>query len=371
MKVSVIIPVYNVAPWLKYCLNSVINQTLKDLEIICVNDASTDSSLEILREYQKMDNRIVVLNHDMNSGLSASRNTGIQYATGEYIYFLDSDDMIKFDALEILYNKAYADKLDVLCFDGETFFENAQLERIYKSEERWCVRSKEYSGIKNGKELFIEMLLGNDYKAVVWILFIKREFINCNRLSFINGILYEDNPFTFEVFLKAKRICHIREKLYVRRVREHSITTSVSTFKRPYGFFVCFTKMLALANECINDVDNSQIYQEVFRMIKCCRNEFRKCSYEEAQKYKALKLVEREMFKYYVADWVELDAQKKVLDKKCSKLLKEKDLYIRKCDDIKHKNIKYLKIINSIKNGWSFRLGRIITWLPRKILGKK
>ena len=129
MKVSIIIPVYNTELWLKDCLDSVINQTLKELEIICVNDASTDNSLEILKEYEKLDSRIIVLNHNFNCGVSAFRNTRASYATGEYIYFLDSDDMIQLNTMEILYNKAKSLNLDVLCFDGNTFYESEEIRK--------------------------------------------------------------------------------------------------------------------------------------------------------------------------------------------------------------------------------------------------
>ena len=104
MKISVIIPVYNVEKYLRECLDSVINQTYKDLEIICVNDASTDSSPDILLEYAKKDSRIILINNEKNSKLGPTRNHGMEYATGEYIHFLDSDDWMELDAYEKLAN---------------------------------------------------------------------------------------------------------------------------------------------------------------------------------------------------------------------------------------------------------------------------
>ena len=103
VKVSVIIPVYNVEQYLKECLDSVINQTLKDIEIICINDGSTDGSLKILEKYESLDDRIVVFSQE-NSGLSATRNKGMQLSSGEYVYFMDSDDYLELNALEELYN---------------------------------------------------------------------------------------------------------------------------------------------------------------------------------------------------------------------------------------------------------------------------
>ncbi len=113
-KVSIIIPVYNVEKYLKECLNSVVNQTLKEIEIICVDDGSTDNSLSILEEYAKKDNRINLLKQE-NSGAGAARNKGLDSARGEYIYFLDSDDFLELNAIEILYNQIAKNQADI-CF---------------------------------------------------------------------------------------------------------------------------------------------------------------------------------------------------------------------------------------------------------------
>ena len=117
MKISVIIPVYNVEKYLRECLDSVINQTYKELEIICVNDASTDSSLNILEEYSRKDNRIIIVNNKVNSKLGPTRNHGMEYATGEYVHFLDSDDWLELNAYEKLANYVKeAGKVDIIHF---------------------------------------------------------------------------------------------------------------------------------------------------------------------------------------------------------------------------------------------------------------
>lgn len=117
-KVSIIIPVYNVEPYLHECLDHVIHQTLKEIEIICVNDASTDNSLNVLKEYAERDSRIQILDQKVNNGLSISRNIGANCAVGEYIYFLDSDDFIELNTMEKLYNHAKSYMVDVVVFDG-------------------------------------------------------------------------------------------------------------------------------------------------------------------------------------------------------------------------------------------------------------
>lgn len=114
IKVSVIIPIYNTEKYLKKCLDSVCNQTLKDIEIICINDCSTDNSLKILEEYAKVDNRIKIINFEKNKGVAIARNTGIKASRGEYIAFVDSDDYIELDFLEKLYSNSKHGEADIV-----------------------------------------------------------------------------------------------------------------------------------------------------------------------------------------------------------------------------------------------------------------
>lgn len=112
IKVSIIVPIYNVEKYLKRCLDSLVNQTLNDIEIICINDGSTDGSLEILNEYGRRDDRIVIINQE-NSGLSATRNKGIDIAKGQFIGFVDSDDWVSKDYFEKLYNSAIQNEAEI------------------------------------------------------------------------------------------------------------------------------------------------------------------------------------------------------------------------------------------------------------------
>ena len=121
--ISIIIPVYNVENYLHVCLNSVLKQTYQDFEIICIDDASTDSSLEILKYFEKKDSRIKVLKNDSNKGQGYSRNRGLELAQGKYISFLDGDDWLSPDAFEILIQKAEQDNLDLLMFKNIVYYE--------------------------------------------------------------------------------------------------------------------------------------------------------------------------------------------------------------------------------------------------------
>ena len=120
VKVSVIIPVYNVEPYLKQCMDSVVGQTLKDIEIICVDDGSTDGSLDILREYAAEDNRIQII-EQKNAGAGAARNNGMRHATGKYLSFLDSDDFFEPRMLEKAYDLVEKDQADFVAYKSDQY----------------------------------------------------------------------------------------------------------------------------------------------------------------------------------------------------------------------------------------------------------
>ena len=120
VKVSVIIPVYNVEPYLKQCMDSVVGQTLKDIEIICVDDGSTDGSLDILREYAAEDNRIQII-EQKNAGAGAARNNGMRHATGKYLSFLDSDDFFEPRMLEKAYDLPEKDQADFVAYKSDQY----------------------------------------------------------------------------------------------------------------------------------------------------------------------------------------------------------------------------------------------------------
>ena len=125
--ISLIIPVYNVENYLRQCLDSIINQTLKEIEIICINDGSTDSSKQILEEYALKDERIKIINQK-NKGAGAARNSGIDAATGEYIGFVDSDDWVNLDAFEKLYNKITRENVDIVFSRYNYVFEDGRIQ---------------------------------------------------------------------------------------------------------------------------------------------------------------------------------------------------------------------------------------------------
>jgi len=246
IKVSVIIPVYNVERYLRDCLDSVINQTLKEIEIICINDGSTDGSFEILKEYEKKDARIKIFSQE-NKGLSATRNVGIKFCQGEYINFLDSDDMLELNALELLYNKAFKDNLDILYFDAKTLFESNALLNEHKQHDDYYVRKNHYHIVCRGIDFFVALRHDKAYRSMVQIQLISRQYLNSIKLFFYEGIYHEDEFFTFKSMLLANRVCHLSQKLFIRRIRENSIMTEEKGFKHFYGYLTCYIQALGFS----------------------------------------------------------------------------------------------------------------------------
>lgn len=219
MKFSIIIPIFNVAQYLPKCLDSVLAQTCADFEAVCVNDGSTDNSLEILEEYQEKDPRIKVVSQ-ANGGLSAARNVGLLHAQGDYVFFLDSDDWIEPDALKILSEKLSDE--DMVCFSGRRYLE---AENKYEEPDKM----KSESDI-SGWEYYQKHALESRKFAFVCVVLrlYRRQFLQENDLKFTEGIYHEDNMFTPVVCYYAKKVKVISDCLYDYRVRGNSIMTTRS-----------------------------------------------------------------------------------------------------------------------------------------------
>lgn len=240
VKVSVVIPVYNVEDYLNECLDSIINQTLKDIEIICINDGSTDGSLKILEEYAKADDRIMI-HSQQNGGLSASRNQGIHLAQGEYVYFIDSDDYLDLTAMDSLYTFSNDNDLDILIFKMINF--NDGTSETYTSNYYEMSFLNDFEG-----KIFDFNEIGKDALRIAVSIpgkFFKRELIE--NMRFLEGLIFEDNLFFTEAMLKAKRISLMNKHFYYRRIRENSITTS-KTIKFADNLII-FNKIIDLFKE--------------------------------------------------------------------------------------------------------------------------
>lgn len=219
IKVSVIVPAYNTEKYLPQCLNSIINQTLKEIEIICINDGSSDDSLEIFNEFAGRDGRIKVFSHE-NKGLGATRNVGMNLAKGEYLYFIDSDDFIDLNALEETYYMAKEKDLDLVMFQGMSY--DDEKEAFY--EDGYLSMNQLENGIvfnyKDVKDIIFDLSVNVGNKLF------KREFLEDIDARFSENLIFEDTPLYYKVMLSAKKIFFVKRPHYKRRHRADSITMS-------------------------------------------------------------------------------------------------------------------------------------------------
>lgn len=230
IKISIIIPVYNAEIYLKQCLDSVICQTFKDFECICINDGSTDNSLSILQEYANKDKRFKLINKK-NEGVSVARNTGIQNAAGKYISFVDSDDWITENYIEVLYNKIEKYGCDLISSDA--YFYNNQTKKTYLKRPQKEFFNCIITSPETKKKL---LALGNIWGS--WGKMYKKEFLIKNDILFRKCVM-EDILFIYEGILASKSIMFIDELLYFYRKNINNSATSNNN-ERIYIFIDLF-----------------------------------------------------------------------------------------------------------------------------------
>lgn len=351
-KVSVIIPVYNTAPYLNQSLGSIVNQTLSDIEIICISDGSTDDSAEILREFQDKDERVKVYSQE-NLGQSSARNVGIHNATGSYIYFMDSDDRLKTKALEKLYADASQRDLDILYFDGSTFYDNKKLENSYEHMKEIYTRPREYGEVYTGIELFFMLKKDRAYRVSPCLQFISREFLLNNELFFHEGIIYEDNLFAFQCILTANRVSHRKLELFERRIRNNSTTISSLGYRHFYGYFTCYLQMSFFSMKCFMTHEQELVVVDELNIVKQSAIKiYRELNESEALKLDRLTIIES-MF--------------------LNKLFQDSKTYdvasLPSTVALKDKLVAAQNEVNSICSSASYRIGRFVTYFPRKLRG--
>ena len=228
VKVSVILPIYNVAPYLDETFQSILTQTLKEIEIIAVNDGSTDGSDEIIQKYQHKDSRIISFTQQ-NKGQSAARNLALLHAKGQYIYMMDSDDILTApDALQACYEYAEKTHADFIFFDGESFSEKG-VNRISRNTKRTHIVNENKRC--NGEGLLHLFLDTQTHNCVVWLLFIRKSFLDNLGLRFYEGIIHEDELFTSILSLSSNNIYCLRRNLVGHRIRTAS-TMGINFSKR-------------------------------------------------------------------------------------------------------------------------------------------
>ena len=246
IKVSVIVPVYNVEKYIEKCLDSLVNQTLKEIEIIVVNDGSPDNSQKIIDKFvKKYPNKVKSFIKE-NGGLGSARNYGLKHIKGEYVAFIDSDDFADLKMLEEMYNLAKKNNSDIVLCSNNLLDENY---RILKVE----------SAIINEK-------INNNllkYKLAAWNKLYKKELLINNKFEFRSNVWYEDVDFTTKVMINAKKVSFIDKPLYNYLLREGSIMNN-SNLKRNLEIFYSFDEII---NYCKKNKFYKKYYSEIEYLI--------------------------------------------------------------------------------------------------------
>lgn len=242
-KISVLIPVYNASEFLDESISSILNQTFTDIELICVNDGSTDNSLEILQNFAKDDLRVIVIDKE-NGGCGSARNRALQEANGDYIYFFDPDDLVEENALELAYNSAVKNDSDLVVFKANVFDKNG-----ISNDQIFFYYNETL------KEAQFDDLTFNDIKRYVlkggyapWSKLYKKEFLDSyDDFKFDLGLAFDDVPFHVKSMTRAKRISFINEFLYHYRV--DNVNSVNSTSSNGFDIF----KIIGIVENIIRD----------------------------------------------------------------------------------------------------------------------
>ena len=244
-KVSVIIPVYNTEKYVRQAVESILLQTLKDIDIIIVNDGSTDGSMTILEELAAQDERIKLFSQE-NQGQSIARNFALQKVGGKYLYFMDSDDYLENEALELCFEKAESNNLDFVLFDAEIL--NPQdTTAIDITYQRTQIMDEE--SIYTGNELLNLFIRKYIFTPSPCLSFINIAFLRQKNLSFYPGIIHEDQLFTCKLYLNANKVMCIAKPFFKRRFRSDSTMTNRFAWKNMRGYLTVTAELLQYASK--------------------------------------------------------------------------------------------------------------------------
>lgn len=328
MLLSVIIPIYNVSKYLEECLDSILNQTIKDLEIILINDCSPDPNDDLIcMKYKDKDPRIKYIKHDVNQGISFTRNEGLNLASGKYFYFIDSDDFLSDNNI---LNKAVTileenEKINFVGFgyskyyNGKIIFSHKLSDIIYQKESCFNIE--------------------DCFDCYLWMKVFRLKDIRDNNLQFTPNDIIEDVIFHFDYYYKVKPIYKfINTKAYMYRKRNDSITTSDKNRKKLFDAFVYFIDYLNAINmfdKMYNYINELFIENIIFEyMFDYDSNDF--CCKEQYLK----------IFNCYRMNYLNLD--RRIYKRNYKKILKNKEKFLELYPKYKFRSHLYYKIMKNI-----------------------
>lgn len=297
-KISIIVPIYNCSNFLERCLDSIINQTYTNIEIICINDGSTDNSLEILNHYTNIDNRIILINKK-NEGVSVARNVGISRSTGEYITFVDADDWLETNAIEVLYDISVENDVDVVRGNYYINSNNEKYDSIGNTYElnKKVLKKDDYEFKIN----LVDKLLYGEIPCFVWLLLIKKEIIQ-KPISFPVGIpVMEDTIFYLELLNNIESIYLSNIPIY------HYFYNKQSATRAPEYYIRNIYNLLEVNKKVINLINQSKFKDEIrikkvnafhaSQILNCLYLLYRNSGHKKTKEFMANILNNKEMIK--------------------------------------------------------------------------
>lgn len=361
VKVSIIVPVYNMEKYLITCMDSMIAQTLSDIEIICVNDGSTDNSLSILEKYKEKDSRVKII-CTSNMGYGHAMNVGIKEATGKYIGIVEPDDYVDVKMYEILYHRAIAMNADIVKSDFYRFYgKGDEQENVYFMTARAIENYGRVICPRKEKECF-------RYFMNTWTGIYRREFLESNHICHneSQGASYQDNGFWFQGFCHADRITFVNQALYFNR--RDNPNSSVHSKEKVY----CANEEFLFIRKFLKnnpDLEKEFLYQFSLKKYHTYLFTLERIAWEYKREY--LRSISKEFCEaekngelcqsvFTPQEWSNINW-----------IMRDDAGYYEKVvksainDDIEY----YKYCLNEIKKSKSYKIGRAITWLPRKIRG--
>lgn len=392
--ISVILPVYNNVQYLEECLDSILAEEKLSIEIVAIDDGSTDGSEQILDEYAGKYENIRVF-HQENSGVSIARNLGLEKAKGEYICYLDSDDHYCPGVLEKGFILCSEKKLDVLFFTYENYFENEiAAERWKNNRVNQPMRKREYPKEPiRGREMLLLFKTQLEYRVNVFLQMARRDFLQKNHFSFEPGIIFEDIPYTFEVLLQAERVMALNEVLVKRRIRDNSLEhrpTTVHRCKSAFRSLILDYKLVRHFEYDFPECEPAVIQELAFRheFVKNTYLELdeenqkkflRQCSPEERIFFEAaiLPRIQREQKDRAKIDSLK-DKHREKTEKYKAKIADQKEtirILKKEKKDLQQEKKRLQGEIKRIRKSRAFRLGRWIlrpfSYIKRCMKGKR
>ena len=302
-KLSIVIPVYNVENYIPQCLESILSQSFKDLEVICVNDGSTDNSLSVLQDYKAKDDRIIIIDQK-NEGSGVARNAGLSIAKGEYVYFVDGDDWLEGSALEKAVLKSDELNTDILIFGGLSYYEGKGKNGGYSANK---LPKKYLDKVFSAKEIKKDIF---KFPSTAWTKLYKRDFLVKNNIKFQDIKAGQDQLPFFHSMIKAERIALLPENLYCYRKNRKGAVTSVKKKKNFSPIYVFYGIEDMLKSENLLDDYKSIFVNKYFSKATSWLGKFQDdLKHDYYLEY--LKLLEHVKSEYPTGWWMKFNPKEK------------------------------------------------------------